>query len=116
MSKINPPSFYEKEQEFTSYTLENDIDDVLKQMRSIEDRNIKIEKIIVKAQAKLEKISKSEAIPYTVAGGYFERQNDMLSVEYVIVRLNQWIEANDKKWEGLEQRLEDLYVKLNNIQ
>lgn len=115
MSKINPPSFYEKEPEYTSYTLQNDIDEMEKEMRSIEERNMKIEKIIEKAKAKLERIAKSEAIPYMVVGGYFERQNDMLSVEYVIARLNEWFEKNDKRWEELEKRVEEFQYKLDNI-
>lgn len=113
--QINPDSFYEKETEFTSFTLENDLASMRSEMRKIEHRVMVIDNFIEKELKKLEVIKNSNAIPYQVAGGYFEKQNDLLQCEYYIARMNQSLDANHKKWEDLEKMVEEYEAKLDNM-
>jgi prefoldin subunit 5 len=97
------------------YIIENQIDDYKKSQDKIANRINKIYDLIELAKKRIEKISVSEAIPYTVAGGYFERQNDILRYEYIISRLNESLDRNNKEWDNLESEIDELEYKLNNL-
>jgi len=114
MENINPPSFYEKET-ISLCELQEQRAELLKKQNAIGSKQIVLDCIIEKATKKIEVITNSNAIPYQLAGGYFNRQRDLLKAESVLNRLNNYWNALNEQWNELEYQMDELTYQIKTI-
>ena len=62
--------------------------------------------VLIKAEQKLNKIINSECLIYKLAGGYFDKQKDILKSESVKNRIAKYIESLEREYSS---QLEDMY-------
>lgn len=108
--EINPPSFYEKENDSLN---ENELVEKIKSLEAKQFAKLDLAhelcKVWHKAKERIDWIKRSKAIPYEVAGGYFERQKDILKAE----RAFNWIDANINR---LEKEGQEIQPELNSLE
>lgn len=106
MSNINPPSFYEKENNSLN---ENELVEKIKSLEAKQFAKLDLAhelcNVWKQAQARIDVIKRSKAITYEVAGGYFARQKDLLKAEKAF----NWIDSNINR---LEKEGEELGLEI----
>lgn len=71
--------------------------------------------LLVKAEQKLNKITNSECLIYKMAGGYFEKQKDILFAESVKNRISKYIESLEREFQSQLESMYSLERELNRI-